>query len=124
MTSLAPVSAVARVIAVVVVLGGLVAACGDDSGPDAFTAAVHDGVLEGCAEDDSDDDVVEVCECTYDTLTDDLSFEEFARIENRLAQGEERLPDQLVDAIRDCIRGVSAERATPSTVSRRDGPRR
>jgi len=124
MTDLATTGAVARVVAVVVILGVLVVGCSDDRGPDRFTAAVHDGVLEGCAEDDSDPDVVEVCECTYDTLADDLSFEEFARIENRLAQGDERLPDPLVEAIRDCIRDVSAERATPSTVSSRDEPRR
>jgi hypothetical protein len=51
-----------------------------------------------------------VCECTYETLTDELSFAEFEGMEDRLAQGEERLPAALADAIRTCIRSVSGER--------------
>lgn len=89
----------------------LVASCSDDDGPEDYSAEVRDGVLEGCAEDDTDPDVVEVCECTYDALTDDLDFDEFERMERRLAQGEERLPDELADAVRTCIRDVSGDRA-------------
>jgi hypothetical protein len=101
-----------RIAVLIAVCAALVAGCGDDEGPEDFTAEVHDGVLEGCAEDDTDPDVVEVCECTYDTLSDDLTFAEFERMENRLAQGEERLPDSLADAVRDCIRSVSGDRAS------------
>ena len=103
-----PLMFVAAGVVTVVLL--LTSGCADDSGPEAFTAAVHDGMLEGCAEDDTNPDVVEVCECTYDTLADDLSFAEFERMEDRLAQGEERLPASLTDAIRECIRRVSSER--------------
>jgi hypothetical protein len=109
MTHRRPVTFVPLVFATVVLL--LASGCADDSGPEDFTAAVHDGMMEGCAEDDTDPDVVEVCECTYDTLAEDLSFAEFERIEDRLAQGEERLPGSLTDAIRECIRSVSGDRA-------------
>jgi len=101
----------AAVLAVATALLIGAAGCSDDDGPEDYTAAVHDGVLEGCAEDDTDPDVIDVCECTYDTLTDELGFDEFERMENRLAQGEERLPDELADAVRSCIRSVSGDRA-------------
>ncbi len=52
-----------------------------------------------------------MCECTYEELADDVSFDDFARIEDRLAQGEERLPQELIEVIRGCIRSVSAERS-------------
>jgi hypothetical protein len=100
-----------RLVVALVALLALVASCSDDDGPEDYTAAVHDGVLEGCAEDDTDPDVIDVCECTYDTLTDELGFDEFERMENRLAQGEERLPEDLADAVRSCIRSVSGDRA-------------
>jgi hypothetical protein len=101
-----------RILVVLAVCAALVTGCGDDEGPEDYTAAVQDGMLEGCAEDDTDPDVVEVCECTYDTLSDELTFAEFERMERRLAQGEERLPDRLADAIRSCIRSVSGDRAS------------
>jgi hypothetical protein len=100
-----------RLVVALAALFVVMTSCSDDDGPEDYTAAVHDGVLEGCAEDDTDPDVVDVCECTYDTLTDELGFDEFERMENRLAQGEERLPDELADAVRSCIRSVSGDRA-------------
>jgi hypothetical protein len=99
-----------RALIVSCLLLGFAGACGGDDGPEDYTGAVRAGMLEGCAEDDTDADLIEVCECTYETLTDELSFAEFEGMEDRLAQGEERLPAALADAIRTCIRSVSGER--------------
>lgn len=106
MSRLRPVR-VALVVLVVVAATG----CGSDDTPDGYSDAVRDGLVQGCAEDDTDPDLVEVCECTYEELADDVSFDDFARIEDRLAQGEERLPQELIEVIRGCIRSVSAERS-------------
>ena len=86
------------------------AACGDDS-PGDYTDATREAFMTGCVEDDSDPDLVEVCECTYDTLEADVPFEEFESIEQRLGRGQTDVPDLVAEIILDCIREVSASRS-------------
>lgn len=85
------------------------ASCGDDT-PDGYDASSRSAMLGGCAEDDTDPDVVDVCTCVYDRMEEDVAFERFAALENRLAGGDARLPDDVVDIIRGCIRSVAATR--------------
>ncbi|QGG94560.1 hypothetical protein [Actinomarinicola tropica] len=84
-------------------------ACGDDA-PDGYSAATRAAMLDGCAEDDQDADVVDVCACVYDQMEDDVPFDRFASLENRLGGGDARLPAEVVAIIRDCIRSVAATR--------------
>lgn len=84
-------------------------ACGDDV-PDEYSAETRTAMVTACAEDDTDPDLLEVCECTYDTAEDQVEFADFAQLEDRLAGGEARLSGEVVGIIRDCIRSVSATR--------------
>ena len=97
-------------LAVAVVLVVAAAGCGDDAAPDDFSAETRSAMVTGCAEDDADPDLREVCECTYERMEDDLGFDEFADLDRRLAGGDDRLPAEVVSIIRDCIREVSATR--------------
>lgn len=101
-----------RTLLGVLVVGALVGlpACGDDAGPEAYSEETRAAMLGGCREQDSDPDLIEVCECAYDGMTEELGFDEFAALEARLADGDARLPATVVGIIRDCIRGVSRTR--------------
>ena len=88
----------------------LVAACGED-GPSDYSESTREAFMTGCVEDDSDDDLVEVCECTYDTAVEELPFEEFKSVEQRLQGGGSDIPDAVSEIIVDCIRQVSASRS-------------
>jgi hypothetical protein len=94
-------------LAALALLGG---ACGDDS-PGEYTDATREAFMSGCVEDDSDPDLVEVCECTYDTAVERLPFERFEAVEQRLQRGQTEVPDDISDIIIDCIRRVSASRS-------------
>lgn len=86
------------------------AACGDDS-PGEYTDATREAFMAACVEDDADPDLRDVCECTYERAVEELPFEEFESIEQRLARGETDVPDVISDIILDCIREVSAARS-------------
>ncbi|MFP3906928.1 MAG: hypothetical protein ACLFRV_14200 [Acidimicrobiales bacterium] len=88
----------------------MLAACGD-SGPDDYDDSTREAFMAGCVEEDGDPDLVEVCECTYETAVEELPFERFRSVENRLQQGESDIPDDVSEIILDCIREVSASRS-------------
>ena len=95
-----------------IILFGFVAllvACGDE-GPDDYDDATREAFMEGCVEDDTDLDLVEVCECTYETAVEELPFERFRAVERRLQEGQSDIPDDVSFIILDCIREVSATR--------------
>jgi hypothetical protein len=82
-----------------------------DGGPEEYSEATRQAFMEGCVEDDSDADLVEVCECTYDTAAAELPYERFHSMERRLQQGATDIPDEISEIILDCIRSVSASRS-------------
>jgi hypothetical protein len=85
------------------------AACGDDS-PGEYTDATREAFMAGCVEDSDDPDLVEVCECTYERALEDIPFDQFESMEQRLARGQTDVPDSIAAIIVDCIREVSARR--------------
>jgi hypothetical protein len=89
----------------------LLTACGGDDSPGEYTDATREAFMAGCVEDDSDRDLREVCECTYERAVEELPFEEFEEAEQRLASGETDVPDAFADLILDCIREVSRSRS-------------
>jgi hypothetical protein len=105
-----PVSHFRSVLILLAAASLFVAACGDD-GPDDYSDSTREAFMTGCVEDDTDEDLVEVCECTYDTAVEELPFEEFKTVEQRLQSGGSDIPDAVSDIILDCIRQVSASRS-------------
>jgi hypothetical protein len=85
------------------------AACGDDS-PGEYTDATREAFMTGCVEKDSDPDLVDVCACTYDRAVEEIPFDQFESMEQRLSRGQTDVPDALAAIIIDCIREVSASR--------------
>ena len=88
----------------------MLAACGDD-GRDDYDDATREAFMEACIEDDTDPDLIDVCECTYETVVEELPFERYRTIERRLAEGQSDLPDDYSQIVVDCIREVSARRS-------------
>lgn len=98
------------VTAAFLLLVALLAGCGDD-GPSDYSDATRDAFMAGCLEDNTDPDLADVCECTYDTAVDELPFEQFQAAERRLQQGSTDIPDEISEIIIECIRQVSATRS-------------
>lgn len=98
-----------RPLAVIVSCLFALVACGDDS-PGEYTDATREAFMTGCVEDGDDPDLVEVCECTYERAVEEVPFDQFESIEQRLARGESDVPDTIATLIVDCIREVSARR--------------
>ncbi len=97
-------------LSVVALLCLLVVACGDE-GPGEYDEDVRASFLGACIEDDTDDDLVAVCECTYDTLVAELPYERFEAVESRRQQGGADMPEDVTEIIVRCIREVSADRS-------------
>lgn len=88
----------------------IVIGCGDDS-PGEYDASTREAFMSGCVEDDTNDDLVDVCECTYETAVEELSFERFEAAEQRLQEGSPEIADDISEIIVECIRQVSASRS-------------
>ena len=87
----------------------VLAGCGDDS-PGEYTDATRESFMTGCVEDSDDPDLLEVCECTYERAVEEIPFDQFESMEQRLARGQTDVPDSIATIIVDCIREVSARR--------------
>lgn len=85
-------------------------ACGDES-PGEYDESTREAFMSGCVEDDTNDDLVEVCECTYETAVEELPFERFEAAEKRLQEGSPEVADDISEIILECIRQVSASRS-------------
>lgn len=95
--------------ALALIVAALAGACGSDA-PDNYSADVRESFMTGCIEDSGNADLVEVCECAYDTAAADLPFEQFKAAEQRLQDGSPEVSDAVVEIILGCIREVSARR--------------
>lgn len=84
-------------------------ACGSDA-PDDYSDGVRGAFMTGCVEDDENRDLVEVCQCAYDTAVEDLPFEQFKAAEQRLQDGSPEVSDAVIDIVLRCIRDVSSSR--------------
>ena len=75
----------------------VLSACGGD---DAYPEEVVDNFVSACTSQPGT--TVEYCRCSIREIQNDVSIEEFRRLEQGIAGGN-GLPDRLVDAISECI---------------------
>ena len=89
----------------------LATGCSDDV-EGSYDADTRASFLEACTEDDADPALRGVCECTYETMVDEVPFERFVEIEAELAAEGELAPElapEVVAILDDCIDEVSRE---------------
>lgn len=84
-------------------------ACGDDA-PSEYSESIRAAFMRGCVEDDTNEDLIEVCECTYDTAVKEMPFDQFRTAERRLQEGSPEVSSEFSDIILGCIRRVSGQR--------------
>ncbi len=95
----------------ILVAGAFVAAACGSGGPSEYSEATRAAFMNGCVEAaDSSPDLVEVCECTYDTAVEQMPFEQFKAAEQRLQEGSPEVSSEFSEIILACIRQVSASR--------------
>jgi hypothetical protein len=96
-----------QLIALVALAAGA-AACGDPSRTDRdVTEAIF---LETCAPGGSPLEV-EVCQCAFDRIVDDLDDDELERLDRNLRDEPDVVPPEVTEAALEC----AAEPLTPST---------
>jgi len=90
-------SKILRVLALVLALGLITAACG---GSDGYSDEIRSEFMDGCAADGG----VEFCECTLDELEKSLSEDEFIQIGlTAFTSGDEEPPEEIMAAVLACI---------------------
>ncbi|MCB9373022.1 MAG: hypothetical protein H6518_09600 [Microthrixaceae bacterium] len=86
------------VVAAALVLSG----CGDDA-PSDYNADVEESFLQTCT-DQGGDDLQDVCQCAYDSFEEQIPFDRFQRVDERLSEDPDaELPDDFLDLYTDCV---------------------
>ena len=93
-------SKMVRVLAVVLALGLVFAACGDDDGGSGFSDEIRTEFMNGCAPEGGE----AFCECTLDELEKVYTEEEFIRVGlEAFTQGNDDPPEEMMTAVLACI---------------------
>lgn len=107
-----------RTLLVILGLGLVLTACGGDGGaPQDYETSVQEYFIEGCRlslDNDQYENMDAVCQCSYERMTNQISFEDFEALNNRLRDDPSilRNPEQdsvaptAVQIISDCIDSV------------------
>lgn len=91
-----------RVAVAIFAVGLVMAGCGNDS-PSEYNAEVEENFIETCT-DQGGDDLRDVCQCAYDAFEEQIPFDRFQRVDERLADDPDaNLPDEFVDLYADCV---------------------
>ncbi len=86
------------VVAVALVLAG----CGSDE-PTDYNAEVEENFIQTCT-DQGGDDLQDVCQCAYDSFEQNIPFDRFQRVDERLSDDPNaELPDDFLDLYTDCV---------------------
>lgn len=86
------------VLAVALVISG----CGDDT-PTEYNAEVEENFIQTCT-DQGGEDLQDVCQCAYEAFEENIPFERFQRVDERLADDPNaELPDDFLDLYTDCV---------------------
>jgi hypothetical protein len=98
-------------IAFAIVLAG----CGDNA-PTDYNAEVEKNFIETCT-DQGGDDLQDVCQCAYDSFREEIPFDRFQRVDERLADDPDaELPDDFLNLYTDCViaQGGGSAGTTPT----------
>ena len=86
------------VVAVALVISG----CGKDE-PTDYNAEVEQNFIQTCT-DQGGDDLQDVCQCAYDAFEENIPFDRFQRVDERLSDDPNaELPDDFLDLYTDCV---------------------
>ncbi len=86
------------VLAVALVISG----CGDDT-PTEYNAEVEENFIQTCT-DQGGEDLQDVCQCAYNAFEENIPFDRFQRVDERLADDPNaELPDDFLDLYTDCV---------------------
>lgn len=86
------------VMAVALVISG----CGKDE-PTDYNAEVERNFIQTCT-DQGGDDLQDVCQCAYDSFEQNIPFDRFQRVDQRLSDDPNaELPDDFLDLYTDCV---------------------
>lgn len=86
------------VVAVALVLAG----CGSDE-PTEYNSEVEQNFIQTCT-DQGGDDLQDVCQCAYDAFEENIPFDRFQRVDERLSDDPNaELPDDFLDLYTDCV---------------------
>jgi hypothetical protein len=88
-------------VAVVAVVALVAVQSRRDEPVDDYDSSVEAAVVDACVEATGDDGDGDLCRCAYQTFTEELSFDEFERLDEDLRSGADT-PDGLVDAVETC----------------------
>lgn len=79
----------------------VLAGCGDDGGDEAegYSDELRDQFVEDCTESGEDEPV---CGCFYDALEARVPFERFQELDEQIGEGDEPIPDDIVDLAAAC----------------------
>ena len=82
----------------------LVATAGacSSGGPSEYGDNVQREFVASCVEQGGED-LRNVCECTYDKISEQIPFERFEEIDQQIADQEADLPDDVIELITDCV---------------------
>jgi hypothetical protein len=89
--------AVFALVAPALVVAG---ACSDgDPEPDGYGPELREDFVESCTDGGEPE---EACRCFYDHLAVAVPYERFKELDERIAQGDQELPDDIVDLAVTC----------------------
>lgn len=93
-------SKMTRMLAVVLALGLVFAACGDDNGGSGFSSEIRNEFMGGCAPEAGN----EFCECTLDELEQVYTEEEFIKVGlQAFTSGTDDVPEEMMAAVLACV---------------------
>lgn len=91
----------------------LAGACGDD-GSSGYSDETRNEFVSQCTAG-AGDSARDMCECSYEAITDNMSFEEFERYDEALSDDPSaEIPAEVTDAMTECAT-ASLDLPTPST---------
>jgi hypothetical protein len=71
----------------------------DEEEPDAYGPELRDDFVESCTDGGESEDV---CRCFYDQLAVAVPYERFKELDEGIAEGDQDLPDDIVDLAVAC----------------------
>jgi hypothetical protein len=105
-----------RVVVIgIAALAFVLAGC-SDSEPSDYNAEVEENFIQTCT-DEGGEDLEAVCQCAYSKFEEEIPFDRFQRVDERLADDPDAtLPDDFLNLYTDCVieQGGGSAGTTPT----------